>query len=431
MNLVNGEILDSEACGTVVDGLEQRVLRTLSKGRLDPELVIGACDRAVANLRENELLGLMAQRGIDETLGKNYLDEARRMFCGDALRRRLRAELGESFGKARRYVPPFRETAVTEEIRPLGVLLHVAAGNMDGLPAFSVLEGLLAGNINILKLPAAEGGISVRLLLELIKEEPALAEYIYVFDYSSKDVFHIRQLIGAADAVVVWGGTDAVSALRGLVPPNVRLIEWGHKVGFAYVTPEGVTPDGLAGLAENIVQTNQLLCSSIQGIFLDTDKMEAVYEFCGRFLPVLERTVRQRPQKNGIGVRAQVALELYTEELECVRTKGRVFRGQDCSLTAFPDRALASSLQFGNPWVKPLPHDGLISAIRPYKNYLQTAGLLCAPEQRAKLTEALLRAGVAHVCPPRAMSTTYCGAPHDGDYPLRRYTKTICVETGG
>lgn len=428
MNLVDGRILESDACDSVLDELEERVFRTLSKGRLDPERVIGACDRALVNLKEEEFLKEAAFHGIAEPLGRSYLSEARHMFCGGALHRRLRAELGEDFGKPHSYTPLFRENTVTEEIRPLGVLLHIAAGNMDGLPAFSVLEGLLAGNVNILKLPAAEGGVSARLLLELIREEPALAEYIYVFDYSSKDIFHIKKLIGAADAVVVWGGKEAVSALRQLVPPNVRLIEWGHKVSFAYVTPEGITDDGLAGLAENIVRTDQLLCSSIQGIFLDTTDMEVVCEFCKKFLPVLEDAVRQSPQKN-IGVRAKNALELYTEELESIQTGSRVFRGHGCSVTAFPDRTLSSSLQFCNPWVKPLPHAELIAELRPYKNYLQTAGLLCEPEQRAELTEALLRAGIVHVCPPRAMSTTYCGAPHDGDFPLRRYTKTVYVET--
>jgi len=26
------------------------------------------------------------------------------------------------------------------------------------------------------------------------------------------------------------------------------------------------------------------------------------------------------------------------------------------------------------------------------------------------------------------MSATYCGAAHDGEYPLRRYTKVVCIE---
>ena len=59
---------------------------------------------------------------------------------------------------------------------PLGVLLHVGAGNMEGLPAYSAVEGLLAGNINLLKLPENDNGISSFLLRRLAAIEPRLRD---------------------------------------------------------------------------------------------------------------------------------------------------------------------------------------------------------------------------------------------------------------
>lgn len=429
MNLVNGKILDAEQCETVLNELDQRILRTLEKDRLNPDTVIAACDRLVANLDESYYLNSMSEFGIDTALGRQYINEARQMFCGESLRHRLKTELGENYGRPNTFIPADRNYRVTEEIFPLGVLLHIAAGNADGLPAFSVLEGLLTGNINILKLPAAEGGATVRLLRELIKAEPALAEYIYVFDYSSKDIEHIETLIAAVDAVVVWGGKEAVTALRKLVPPNIRLIEWGHKISFAYVTEQGITADGLAGLAFNIAETDQLLCSSLQGILIDTDDMEKVYDFCGQFLPVLEQAVRQSGHKTGIGIRHQAALKLYNEELESMYRNSKIYPGENCSLIAYPDKAPETSIQFGNAWVKPLPHRELTAALHPYKNYLQTVSLLCGETEQAMLSEMIFRAGAVRICPGENMSTTYCGAPHDGEYPLRRYTKTVNTES--
>lgn len=428
MNLVNGEILDAKACDDVLATLEQRIQNTLKKPPLDAAAIIEACGKLLVELDENTYLEAMSSLGISQTLGRRYIDEARRMFDPAYLRRRLDIELGADFGKKVTHTPLHKASAVTEHIRPLGVLLHVAAGNADGLPAFSVFEGLLTGNINILKLPAEEGGISVRLLLELISAEPSLAEYIYVFDYTSKDIIHMEQLISAADGVVVWGGVEAVTALRRIVPPNVRLIEWGHKVSFAYVTEAGMTDAGLRGLASNIAETGQLLCSSLQGVYLDTDDTAAVYSFCERFLPVLDGVMSQYPNPAGIGVRAQLALRLYNAELEGMYNGSRVFRGQNCSLTASPDKTLNTSIQFGNAWVRPLPRNELLGTLRPYKNYLQTAGLLCAETERGELSELLFKAGVVRVCPGEKMSATYCGAPHDGEYPLRRYTRIVSME---
>jgi len=428
MNLADGKIIDTKSCDAILETLDERILSTLSKKMLDPETVITACSRLVRDLDESFYLETMAGLGINKDLGKIYLDEARLMFDEDSLRARLRIELGDNYGKPKKFIPSDKTYAVTERTGPLGVLLHVAAGNADGLPAFSVLEGLLAGNINILKLPAVEGGLSVRLLLELIKIEPCLAEYIYVFDYSSRDIEHIARLISIADAIVVWGGVEAVSAFRKMVDPSIRLIEWGHKVSFAYVTEQGITDEVLAGLAHNIVTTGQLLCSSCQGIYVDTDDIEVVHNFCRKFLPILETAMQTGSRELGIGIKTLVALQIYTEELETVYQNSKVFKDRNCSLIAYPDRDLKPAVQFGNAWVKALPRADLLRELRPYKNYLQTAGLLCGENEREELTQLLWKSGIVRVCPGERMSGTYCGAPHDGDYPLRRYTKILCVE---
>ena len=413
MNLVNGEILGAKECDVVLEKLEQYILNTLSKERLSSEKVIAACGKVASELDVSEYMDIIQELGIDEALARRYIDDFRNAFGEERLRRRVEVELGSMVGG---------------QVLPLGVLVHIAAGNVDGLPAFSVLEGLLAGNINILKLPAAEGGISVGLLMELIKAEPILAEYIYVFDYSSKDIEHMERLISAADAVVVWGGKEAVSALRRIVPPNVRLIEWGHKISFAYVTEQGITEKGLEGLAKNIADTGQLLCSSLQGIFLDTDDMDKVYEFCSRFLPILSRQLAKHAMKTGIGIKYQTALKLYAEELEGIYKNSRIFKADNCSLIAYPDKILDTSIQFGNAWVRPLPHLELLPVLRPYKNYLQTVGLLCDPSELQLLTDTLFKTGVVRICKGENMSSDHSDAPHDGEYPLRRYTKIVTVD---
>ena len=422
MNLAEGRIIGAGECDALLETLTEKILETLAKPRLTPETVIAACEKLVTGLDTERYLAEMAALGIPRELGSQYIGEARKMFSGEALRFRMALELGENYG-----LPVVLEDGkVTRRIMPLGVLLHVAAGNADGLPAFSVLEGLLTGNINILKLPSSGDGASVGLLLELIRIEPRLAEYIYVFDYSSKDIIHMKRLADAADAVVVWGGTEAVAAFRAMLPPNIRLIEWGHKVSFAYVTG-GALDRQLRGIAQNIAQTGQLLCSSCQGIFLDTDDICELNAFCARFLPILDEAMAAAPVTD-IGLKAQTALTLYSAELETIFSGGRVFRGAECSLTALENRLLEPAIGFGNAWVKPLPRKDLLAALRPYKNYLQTAALACGAHEKAELTDILLKTGIVRVCPGERMSAVYSGAPHDGEYPLRRYVKIASAE---
>ncbi|MBQ2218732.1 MAG: hypothetical protein II418_07310, partial [Firmicutes bacterium] len=72
------------------------------------------------------------------------------------------------------------EEELTRRRVPLGVLLHIAAGNTDVLPVFTVLEGLITGNINIVKLPSHDGGFTEKMVDILLHLEPRLSEYIYL-----------------------------------------------------------------------------------------------------------------------------------------------------------------------------------------------------------------------------------------------------------
>ena len=75
--------------------------------------------------------------------------------------------------------------------------------------------------------------------------------------------------------------------------------------------------------------------------------------------------------------------------------------------------------------VKKLPQSRLIPTLRQTKYYLQTAGLICQEKDRAELTEALCRSGVTRVTRAADMSVYFYGEAHDGEYPLRRYTRII------
>jgi hypothetical protein len=193
MNLINGKLLNDEKAWEIESDLYPRICETLSKPALDIETVISACDEFVNGLNFEDYAELFSELGISKEAAEAYIIRGKNEFCGKALNSRLSRELGDN----------------RESIRPLGVLLHIAAGNADGLPVFSILEGLLTGNINLLKLPSAVDKITIPLLLKIFEIAPSLAEYVYVFDFSSKEITKTESLIRYADAVIVWGGDTA------------------------------------------------------------------------------------------------------------------------------------------------------------------------------------------------------------------------------
>jgi len=431
MNFVNGKTICDAECDFILEHIDEMLDATLKKPPLDVELVINACDALVKNMGNLDISKKLPELGISPALITMYKEQLTEMLSADAIRKRFRIELGENCDTHRELVYLHSKATAVQTIAPLGVLFHITAGNTDGLPFISLLDGLLTGNINIIKLPREEGGITVSLLEELLRIEPSLGEYIYVFDYSSKDIHAMKELAKVANAIVVWGGDEAISAVRKFAEPNTKIIEWGHKISFAYVTKEGARKDALEKLAAHICLTNQLFCSSCQGIFLDTDDMADIYNFCEEFLPILEKTCRENPLAlNSVAelfIQAKITLENYHKQIENKETGYRIFMERNCSITARPDSKLETSQMYRNIWVKPLKRDDVFS-LRSYKSYLQTVALITSEQEYAELAQKFLRTGIVKISDGFEMSNYAFGEAHDGMFTLRCYTKLVSVQ---
>ena len=429
MILFAGRLYPASEQPRLLDELEDRINGALARGRLSPETVVRAIDRLGNMLRAGELDDLIEQSGLS-----GYMEKAREfasLLSREYLVRKLNTELGEGFFEPSETPPACGLAGIKKMPLPLGTLFHISAGNMDALPAYTVVEGLLTGNVNILKLPQADNGLTVAALSKLIETEPSLAEYVYVFDTPSSDIAAMRRLSEMADGVVVWGGDAAVSAVRAMAPTGAKLIEWGHRLSFAYISGDWTKKkEELAALAAHIVSTEQLLCSSCQTIFIDTDSMAETEKFCRDFLPLLQSARDAHPMTD-IGAIAEMTLKNYTAELEAAISGAagkEPYAGRMCRLTACEDSELALSDMFGRVPVKRLPRERLMAVLRRKKGYLQTAGLLCDDSDRAELTERLIRCGVNRVTYAGNMSAVFAGESHDGEYPLRRYVRIANAE---
>ena len=423
MNLVFGELLnDAEALERIA---ELPALINVSRRRppLLREEVVAALDAFSKSLSEAEL-PMLEELGLTREKALYELRYARAVTSREYVTERIRRELGSEPG---RFVPFGESAPVVQKRAPLGVIMHIAAGNVDALPVYSVIEGLLTGNINILKLPSGDGGLSSAILSRLIGIEPKLKYYIYVFDFPSADTASMEKTAAVSDAVVVWGGDEAVRAARRLASPDTKLIEWGHKLSFAYVSGEA-DDAALRGIAFNICDTEQLFCSSCQGIFVDTDDYGELLAFAERFADILEQTSLAMPSSRALAVSAQKTLELYTEELEAVGGEKRVFRRRGASVIAYRSSELLPSLMFRSCFVRPLPRGSVVDVLCRYKNLLQTVALVCPESDRPALEALFMRTGAVRITSGERMSRSYCGSPHDGEFALTRYMKTVSIE---
>ncbi len=416
MILYRGELYGNERQEELLRGLETDLYAPLRRGdRLEPETVIRACDALAQRVLRGDYDTIVRPLLEAYGIGDAQFRALAGLFCREGLEKKCAVELCD---------PPLTLAGnVRRERQPLGVLLHIAAGNVDALPAYSVAEGLLAGNVNILKLPMGDSGLSVKLLGELVSLEPALKEYIYVFDVPSLETETLTRLAALADGVAVWGGDAAAAAARKLAGLDTRLIIWGHKLSFAYAEPDAADAE-LAALAAGVCQTEQLLCSSCQGVFLDTEDPAEQRRFAERFFPIF-REVSRAAGLPDFGMRAKNALELYTDRLE-----GRegLYSGDGVTLRLLEGEDLELSRLYRDLWIRRLPLERLYD-LRRYKGYLQTAAVLTRdPEKRRSISRILGDAGVVRIVSAGNMSRAIPGEAHDGLYALREYTRIVEYE---
>lgn len=417
MILYKGEIFENSEQSRLLSSLKTDIFSTL-KNEICPnhDIVIDACDKLYRKVINHEFDSIVEPLLKSMHVSNEMFSRYASCFSKEGLLKKVKIELGDLIN-----TPDSLNEDNTRLYVPYGVLFHIAAGNIDLLPAFSVIEGLLVGNINILKLPTGDSGLSIILLNELIKIEPRLKNYIYVFDVSSVEVDTIKFLANLSDLTIVWGGESVAKAARQFVDINTELIVWGHKISFAYID-NNIEDDELYDLAKSICLTNQLLCSSIQGVYINTNNKEDLKKFAERFLPIF-KDVSNKLNTLPLTMKAKNFLTLYNEMLE--GNKDSIYKDGGVSIVLKKDSKLELSLLYQNIWVKALSDDQIIECLKDNKNLLQTVSINKKLANKNIIEEKLFKAGVTRITYLNDNLRMIPGENHDGQYPLRRYIKIV------
>ncbi|WDO04198.1 AMP-binding protein [Streptomyces murinus] len=431
LHLWQGEFVDDAEAGRRMAGLPETAARVLERP-LPTDVVLGACAAIAADLADpGSALHTRLAAHLPAAEAGSTLAELAGALTRQALERKLRRELG-GLRPERLTRPDGRET-VFESWAPVGLLVHIAPGNAAAVAPLSVVEGLLAGNVNVLKTSGSDTALALDLLAALAAADPSglIAERVIALRFPSARRDWLETLCGQADAIAVWGGEEAENAVRELAPPGCRVVAWGHRISFAYLTRAAAAEDGLLdALAEDVCRVEQQACSSPQVVYLDTDDTEEVFAFAGRFAERLAKVSDARPApRPGPAELAEITTVQQLARLEQHLGLTRVFTADDGSWRVLADTrsALAASPLHRSVWVKPLPRHRITGTLRPMRRYLQTAAVGGGRADVAALSRALFAAGVTRVTPVGSMLEGYEGEPHDGVYALQRYSRRVSV----
>ncbi len=315
--------------------------------------------------------------------------------------------------------------------------VHVWAGNVPGLPLWSLISGLLVKSGTIGKVSSAEPLVAGWFAQMLVEVDPRLADCLAVVWWRGGDALQEQLFYSQADLVLAYGGNPALEAIRKQVPLTSRFLPFGHKISFALVSKaaldvrQGLKSAQLAAL--DIVRYEQQGCYSPHVIYVQRAgaiSPEDFARYLSNELQALEK--KYPPSKLSLNDAVLMANWTQAQEIKALsEPRSDVSSGRHGTVV-FCDQLQPFEPTAMNRTIKVVAVDDLtqvLPLIEPHRAYLQTVGLAATPEEIFKLAHQLGTLGVTRICALGEMTAPEAGWHHDGRFSLLDLISMVDVES--
>jgi len=308
------------------------------------------------------------------------------------------------------------------------LLVQIWAGNVPGLPLWSLISGLLVKAGTIGKVPSAEplfAGWFAELLVEI---DPKLADCLAIVWWKGGDEARETALLNQADVVLAYGGNDSLAAIRARTPITTRCLAYGHKISFGLVSRAALDTSKAWSVAHqaayDVIRYDQQGCYSPHVFFVERGGKVSPQEFSKYVAHELACFEQKFPRRElSIEEASGVAAWRHAEELKSSTESGRDIMGDAAGgwSAVFVEEAEDLAPSGLNRTIKIVAIDELehaVPRIAPFKAFLQTVGIASSPQELFHLASSLGEVGVTRICALGHMTAPEAGWHHDGRFNL-------------
>jgi phenylacetate-CoA ligase len=386
--------------------------------------------------RKEALNSLPAETGFSSAMIKMGIDHLEHLLDPEQLKRKLDVELR---GIPRQFHFHFDPQTVTlKQWQPIGAILHVLAGNVFLGGVGSLLEGLITGNVSILKMASSER-VFMPLFIKSIQEcdvDGIVSKAIALVEYSSQQSEVIAAFKCEVDGIVVWGGEESVRGYRDQLPARTKLIVFGPKLSLGWVTKSGFETQSAKSLGKHLAHElsiwDQNACTAPQICYVEGE------ENASAVIDELAKALEEKQRELPIGeVDMQTAVEIRKirtlEECAEIRGTGKlrtskegmqwtVWKGRELTLDSSPLHRSLSIVPYSKI-------EDVFEEVAKFRGYVQTVGLEACGDQYWDIQKRLMSLGVVRILPLGQMAGGYVDDPHDGAYDLPQYLNLVFTRT--
>ena len=351
------------------------------------------------------------------------------------LRELLRSEFGDP-----RVLDGFRPGDRHGERAAFGprLAVHVFSGNVPGVAVTSIVRSLLVKAATLGKAAVGEPLLAALFAQGVAEADAGLGRCIAVTYWPGGDVMMERAALDAADAVVVYGGLDAVSAVRSRTPPAARFLGYGPKASFGVIARSALGRDAARaaarGAAEDTSTFDQQGCVSPH-LFYVQEGGEVSPQGFAAMLAEEMAVVEKRLPRGTLAPGESSEIRQLRGEAEFSEAAGSGMQlhasvdGTAWTVLYDPDPEFTASCLNRVVRVKPVPRlDAIPPLVERFGAVLQTVGVAAAPEETRELATALGRLGASRFARLGAMAWPPPWWHHDGRPPLRDLVRWAEIE---
>lgn len=348
------------------------------------------------------------------------------LLSEESLMKRLKAEF-TNIGMLDRFAKlPHQETLV--KAQPLGLVLHITAGNVFLSSIDSLIMAMITKNISILKVSSENKTFPLYFAktLKRIDTNSVLSDKFAVLHWKGGDQSVESEIKKKVNAIVAWGGEEMISSYRKDLPPTVKLLDFGPKVSFQIMTRKGLSSSSLEKAAESIVKDvipwNQGACASPQDLYIQDSINQ------DELLKSLEEAFNKAPKRNALSddEATEILKEKYRALYSELMEDGKLAEGESFLLHVEANKYLRPSPLNRSLIIKTFKDAAdLADHLRPFSYYLQSASYLLHSDEKEIYLDELASVGVKRLAPLGTITMGKDGAPHDGRFVLRELVSFV------
>lgn len=378
---------------------------------------------------------LPSYTGFSDEMVQLGLEELAQMLDSELLKVKLNTEL-RGIPRSLGYKYDAKANRLLQ-YKPLGTIFHVLSGNVFLVGPGSFIQGLITGNVSILKMSSQEN-FFMPLFMKSVQEvdtDKVVSSSVALLEFSSQNKSVIDTFKKNVDGIVIWGGEEAVQAYRDQTPARTRVVVFGPKLSFALVTAKGFEQADIKqvslNLAKELAIWDQNACTAPQICYVQG--LQNAQALVGALPEALSEYQKKWPAGT---LSADAAAEIrkwrgvaeMSEALGEGMLRDSGLTSLDWTVILTKELDLQPSPLHRTIRIVPFENEPMIeNVVKHYRGYLQTVGLVADPEEFLKLAQMFSKYGAQRIFPLGQMSGGDIDDPHDGQYDLPLFLELIAI----